>query len=116
MSDVADLIGGIFLVIGASFILLAGVGTIRFGDTYSRMHTAAKAPTLGIICIGIGAGLVIRSVDATVAIALVVGLKLIALPVGGHVLARSLYRTGGPELQGPDELARDEGREHPPVT
>mgnify|MGYP001819872622 CR=1 FL=1 len=115
MSGVADLIGGIFLLIGASFILLAGIGTMRFGDTYSRMHTAAKAPTLGIICIGIGAGLVIRSVEATVAITLVVGLKLVALPVGGHVLARSLYRSGGPELLGPDELAQDEGREQPPV-
>lgn len=115
MNDTLDLVGGILCVLGALFILLAGIGTMRFGDTYSRMHTAAKAPTLGVIFIGLGAGLMIRSVDATVAIALVVVLKLIALPVGGHVLARSLYRSGGPELLGPDELAQDEGRAQPPI-
>ncbi len=117
MTDVADVVGGVFCVVGALFILLAGIGTVRFGDTYSRMHTAAKAPTLGVICIGLGAGLVIRSVDATVAITLVIVLKLIALPVGGHVLARSLYRSsGGPALRGPDELAEDEDRDQPPVS
>ena len=39
-----DLIGGILLIVGALFILLAAVGVVRFDDIYARMHAGAKAP------------------------------------------------------------------------
>lgn len=103
-----DLIGGIVLVAGSVFILLAGVGVVRFPDIYSRLHAAAKAPALGVLLIGVGTILSIRSVQAAVAVALVVTLQLIAGPVGTHMLGRAVYRQVQPPLSGPDELAERE--------
>lgn len=100
-----DTVGGIALVAGSVLILLAAVGTVRFEDIYARLHAAAKAPTLGVIMIGIGAALTIRSTIATAAVTLVIVLQLIAGPVGTHMLARSVYRRMRPQLDGPDELA-----------
>ena len=103
-----DLIGGIMLIVGSAFLLLAAVGVIRFDDIYARLHAAAKAPTLGVVFTGFGAALTIRSTMATVAVTLVIVLQLIAGPVGTHMLARSVYRKIEPPLDGPDELADSE--------
>lgn len=100
-----DVLGGVLLVLGAGFVLLAGVGVVRFGDTFSRMHAAAKAPALGVIGLGLGAALSIGSAQAVVAAFLVVVLQLIAGPVAAHLLGRAVYRTARPALTGPDELA-----------
>jgi multicomponent Na+:H+ antiporter subunit G len=105
-----DLLGGIALVVGSIFILLAGVGAARFPDVYSRLHTAAKAPTLGVLLVGIGAVASIRTFQATVAVALVVALQFIAGPVGSHMLGRAVYRSLAPPLDGPDQLAERDGR------
>jgi multicomponent Na+:H+ antiporter subunit G len=100
-----DLIGGAVLIVGAVFILLAGVGVVRFDHVFARMHAAAKAPALGVLLIGVGTVLTIRTVQATVAVALVVVLQLIAGPVGTHMLGRAVYRRMQPPLGGPDQLA-----------
>jgi multicomponent Na+:H+ antiporter subunit G len=100
-----DVFGGIVLVIGSLFILLAAVGTVRFDDVYARMHAAAKGPALGVLMTGAGAALVIRSAAATVAIVLVIVLQLVTGAVGSHMLGRSVYRKLNPPLDGPDELA-----------
>jgi len=105
-----DLLGGIALVLGSIFILLAGVGAVRFPDVYSRLHTAAKAPTLGVLLVGVGAVASIRTFQATVAVALVVALQFIAGPVGSHMLGRSVYRSLAPPLDGPDQLAERDDR------
>ena len=99
-----DIVAGVLLVIGAGFMLLAAIGVWRFDDTFSRMHAAAKAPALGVISLGAGAALAIRTPEAVVAIVLVVVLQLIAGPVSAHLLGRAVYRTARPDLQGPDEL------------
>ncbi len=109
-----DVVAGVFLVVGAGFVLLAAVGVVRFHDTFSRMHAAAKAPALGLLCIGIGTVLSVRSVAATVGVVLITVLQLIAGPVSAHLLGRSVYRRARPDLQGPDELLQvvaDESRD-----
>ncbi len=105
-----DLLGGIALVIGSVFLLLAGIGAVRFPDIYSRLHAAAKAPTLGVLLIGIGTVASIRTFPAAVAVMLVVALKFIAVPVGSHMLGRAVYRSLDPPLDGPDQLAERDDR------
>lgn len=100
-----DTIGGLFMIIGAVFVLLAGVGVVRFPDLFSRLHAGAKGPTLGVLCIGLGAALSIRTVQAVVAVVLVIVLQFIAGPVGSHLIGRASYRMLRPPLDGPDELA-----------
>ncbi len=105
-----DTAGGVVLVTGTVFVLLAAVGALRFDDVYARMHAVAKGPALGVLLIGVGAALMIRSVVATVAITLVIVLQLLTGSVGSHMLGRSVYRVMRPPLDGPDEL--DERERH----
>lgn len=105
MGSVIDVIAGVLLIFGAALILLAGVGVARFESIYARMHSAAKAPTLGILTIAVGVSLSIGSVTAFVTGLLVVVLQMITGPVGSHLLGRAVYRSVRPPLDGIDELA-----------
>lgn len=100
-----DTVAGVLMVIGALFVLLAGVGVVRFPDLFSRMHAGAKGPTLGVLFLGLGAALSIRTVQATVAVVLVIVLQFIAGPVGTHLIGRASYRRLKPSFDAPDELA-----------
>lgn len=108
MDAVLDAVGGVALVGGALFALLAGVGIHKFRDPYSRMHAAAKSPTLGLILVAIGAGLRVRTFEASATLVLVVILQLLTSPVGTHVAARAVHLRVKVPLDGLDELQRDE--------
>lgn len=98
-------VGGLFLIAGSALILLAAIGVVRFDDVYARMHAGAKAPALGVLAIGVGVALSIRTSDAVITAILVVILQLIAGPVGAHILGRAVYRQVRPPMSGADELA-----------
>ncbi len=100
-----DAVAAFFLTAGALITLLAGVGVYRFPDVASRLHAAAKAPVLGIMLIGVGVVLAVRTVEAAAIVGLVILLQIIASPVGSHLLARSIYHRLDLDLEGPDELA-----------
>jgi len=102
-----DVLGGVLLVAGAVFVLLAGVGVVRFDDVFPRMHAAAKGPTLGLLLIGLGVVVSVRTVDAVVTVILVVILQLIAGPVGTHVIGRSTYQRVDSDFE-TDELGDSE--------
>lgn len=111
MNAVLDAIGGVALIAGALFALLAGIGIHKFTDPYSRMHAAAKSPTLGLVLVAVGAGLRIRTFEAVATLVLVVILQLLTSPVGTHLAGRAVHLRVKVPLDGPDELARDEALE-----
>lgn len=98
-------IAGGFIIVGSLLTMIGGIGVIRFGDVMSRVHAAAKAPTLGLLLIAVGAAIELGSVDATVALSLVVVLQLLTSPVATHVLSRASYGQVDFALDGEDDLA-----------
>ena len=86
-----DVLAGVLLVSGSVFMFLAGFGMLRFRETFERMHAASKASSLGIILIGVGAALRLDT-RSVLAIALVVVLHLLTVPVGAHLIGRSAHR------------------------
>ena len=87
-------LGGVVLVLGAVFTLLAAIGVVRLPDLYTRMHAASKAGA-------VGGGLILLAVavlaqDAAVAIRALVGVifLLLTTPVSAHLLARASYLSG----------------------
>ena len=107
MGQVWDVVGGVSMIIGALLVLLAGIGAVRFDDTYARMHAAAKAPALGILLMAVGVATTLRTTPAVIEALLIVALQLIAGTVGTHIMGRSVYYVIRPPLDATDELGRD---------
>lgn len=109
-----SILAGILMVTGSVFTMLAGIGALRFRDAYARMHPAAKGPTLGLLLVAFGAGLELRSLPATLALALIVVLQFLAAPVGAHLIGRAIHQRLPLQLDEVDELAADLRRARDP--
>ncbi|MCP8884287.1 monovalent cation/H(+) antiporter subunit G [Devosia sp. XJ19-1] len=87
-------IGGVLLLLGAAFTLLAAIGVVRLPDLYTRMHAASKAGAVGggLILIAVA----VLSQDASVSMRAVIGVVFLLLttPVSAHLLARASYLSG----------------------
>jgi multicomponent Na+:H+ antiporter subunit G len=103
-----NLISGLFVVAGAALAMIGGIGSVRFPDLLSRMHAAAKAPTLGLVLVAVGAAIEIGTMLAITTLILVVILQLLSSPVGAHALSRASRPHVAVSLDGVDDLARDE--------
>lgn len=86
----------VFLVIGAFFALVGTLGVLKMPDTVCRMQAATCIPTLGVICISIGAILyasfVLHSAENAIKIAVIAIMIVVTNPVGSHAIARGAYR------------------------
>lgn len=87
-------LGGVVLVLGAVFTLLAAIGVVRLPDLYTRMHAASKAGA-------VGGGLILLAVavisqDAAVSMRAIIGVVFLLLttPVSAHLLAKASYLSG----------------------
>lgn len=101
----ADIVVGILALLGSVFVLLAGVGTLRFPDVYSRMHAATKASTLGIALIGFAGAIAIDGGRARTLLA--VAFIFITAPSAAHFVGRAAYRAEHIEIESAtrDDLA-----------
>lgn len=105
-----SVVAGLFIVVGAIFTMIGGIGVVRFEDLMSRMHAAAKAPTLGLILVAIGGAIEIGTGAAIATLVLVVVLQLLTSPVGTHVLGRASYGKVALPLDGDDDLRAHQER------
>jgi multicomponent Na+:H+ antiporter subunit G len=90
----SELIGSIFVLLGAFFHFSAGLGMLRMPDPYTRMQAGTKASTLGnalllvgIACYHPGWGL---------KLAILIYFVFMTNPVSSHALARAARRIGIP--------------------
>ena len=91
MSGVLDVVSGVLVVLGAVLGLTGALGLHRLGDTLSRMHSATKPATLGVLCCGVAAALQLDDAGAVTKVAVAVVLQLLTAPVGAHLLAREVH-------------------------
>lgn len=96
IADLALYLGGVLLVAGAAFSLLAAIGVVRLPDLYTRLHAASKAGAVGGGLVLLAVALV--SQDAAVSIRAVIGVLFLIMttPVSAHLLARAAYIAGYP--------------------
>lgn len=86
-ANLADL----FWVIGSLFMLLAALGLVRLPDLFTRMQAAAKASTLGVVCVFLGTACYFGELGIGVLCGLIVFFFFLTAPVGAHMLARAAY-------------------------
>ena len=101
---VVDVVVGVLALVGAALVALAGIGVVRLGDVYARMHAASKASTLGLALIGAAAALAID--DAAAKVGLAVLFTFLTAPSAAHLVGRAAHGAEGIELdlEGPDDL------------
>ncbi len=92
MSELLDLIGGLLLVAGTSFLFFGGLGMVRMPDVYNRIQAGTKATTLGTILSLAGAACLHPEWGWKL---LLIGLFLLFTnPISSQVLARAAHRRG----------------------
>lgn len=82
-------LAAVFLLLGAVFSLVAGVGMVRYRDTMSRLHVAGKVTTFGAAGALLGSWLYHGGGWQEIAILL---LLLLSNPSGSHTLGRAFTR------------------------
>lgn len=86
----------VFMGLGASFMLLAGLGLVRMPDLFNRMQAATKGSTLGAVFMMLAAMVHFGTLDVIVRALLVVVFLFITAPVAAHALSRAAYIAGVP--------------------
>ncbi|MFD0313462.1 monovalent cation/H(+) antiporter subunit G [Streptomyces flavalbus] len=104
MTVVRDVLTAVLFPAGAVFCLLGAVGLLRFPDTGSRLHAAAKAQTLGLLLVLLGAAAQLPSRHAPVLV-LVAVFQMLTAPVTSQIVGRTAYRVDGLDRR---SLVRDE--------
>lgn len=93
---ILDVTVAVLLLLGTALGVLAGLGLHRFDSLYSRMHSATKPATLGLLVVLIGVGIGIGDPGVAAKLALVGLLQFVTAPIAGHAVARAAHRAGEP--------------------
>ncbi|MFA5538436.1 MAG: monovalent cation/H(+) antiporter subunit G [Gemmobacter sp.] len=91
-----DWIAALFLLAGAGFCLVAGIGILRMPDVFSRMHAATKAGTMGLLLICIAMMIKAERPVELIEPLFVVLFMLATAPVAAHLLGRAALHTRVP--------------------
>jgi multicomponent Na+:H+ antiporter subunit G len=93
MQTVLEIIAALGLLLGAFFIVVSGIGMIRFPDVFCRMHATGKAGTLGIVFMLLGTIVFFLDSDRSVLFRgmLAIFFQFLTTPAATHLLARAAY-------------------------
>lgn len=106
---IADIIGMVFLFIGALLAITAAIGIVRFPDTLSRMHAATKPQTLGLLMMLIGTIVTVGRAHIDIGMLVLAGVfAMVTAPVVAHRIGRLVYQ----EQRAQDGLLREDQMEH----
>lgn len=92
----SDVISGVLILIGASFVFMAGLGVLRMPDLFTRMQAATKAATLGLGCLLVGVAVHFGLSGVTTRAILVILFGFLTAPVAAHMIGRAAYFVGLP--------------------
>ena len=91
-ASISDIVGNLFLIIGALFLFSAGLGVLRMPDTYNRIQTGTKATTLGTIMVLVGIAFLHPA--WTWKLIILIFFVMLTNPVSSHALARAAHAIG----------------------
>ncbi len=94
MELILDALSWAFIVSGAFFLIVSGIGILRMPDVYTRLHAAGIADTLGADLIL--TGLLFQSGLSLVSVKIILILLFLFLtsPVSTHAVARAALQGG----------------------
>lgn len=81
-------------IVGALFLLLAGIGILRLPDLFCRASAVTKAATLGVGCLLIAVAFYFGELRVTTRVLATIAFLLLTAPIAAHVIARAAYSQG----------------------
>lgn len=105
-----DDLGGVLLVLGAAFCVIAAIGVHKLPDALTRMHATSKATTLGLLLVVGGTAVILHPLQGVAELVLVALFQLVTAPIAAHLVGRATYRDTGraPRIDSVDQLAEDD--------
>ena len=97
-SWLADLVVVALMLAGTFFMVVTGIGLIRFPDVYTRMHAAGKTGTLGIALLILAPSVYFLTSDVSVSVrgVLAIVFQFLTTPGATYLLAHASYATSYP--------------------
>ena len=86
----------VLLIVGATFMLLAAVGIFRMPSLFTRIQTATKGSTLGIVCTFLSVAVYFGEIAVTLRALMIIAFTFLTAPVAAHMIARAAYFVGVP--------------------
>lgn len=108
------MVAEIVTFLGAVLILLSAIGVVRFDDVLARLHALAKATTLGVLIVLVGAAIALHSVYDVTSILLAALLHLLVSPPASNMLSRATYLATGLPDGRVDECEQERRRHEAP--
>lgn len=87
-----EILCSILVVAGTLFMVIAGVGLLKFPDFYIRNSAVSKASTLGSFLILLGVGIYFNSLVIFLEIIAIIYFILLISPTAAHVISNSALR------------------------
>ena len=98
--SVLTVLAGILLLIGAAFIAIASLGLVRLPDVYLRMHSVAKAGSLGCGLLLTGVAFALPESGVALRVVGAIAFLFVTAPVASHLIGRAAHRTGSKMWKG----------------
>ena len=90
---VGEILVAAAMVVGTFFMLVTGLGLLRFPDVYTRMHAAGKAGTVGIAFLILAPAIFFAGSDPSVTVrgVLAIVFQGLTTPAATYLLAHACY-------------------------
>jgi len=89
-----EMVTGLLMVVGAFFMVVAGLGVLRMPDLFLRMSASAKASTLGAGALLLAVAVHFGDVGVTSRAVATIVFLLLTAPIAAHMLGRAGYFVG----------------------
>jgi multicomponent Na+:H+ antiporter subunit G len=95
---VTEALAALAMVTGTFFMVVTGIGLVRFPDVYTRMHAAGKAGTIGIALLILAPTIFFATSEPLVAMrgGLAIVFQCLTTPGATYLLAHACYVTSYP--------------------
>ena len=94
MTEWADIVSWVLIVLGGGFSIVGALGLIRFPDFYSRLHAGGITDTLGAWMLIAGLMFQAGLSQVTIKLALIVVFLVFTGPTSTHALGRAALHAG----------------------
>jgi multicomponent Na+:H+ antiporter subunit G len=84
-----DWLISILLIAGAFFVMVAGIGILRFKDIFSRLHATTKATSFGVLLLILALVLFHQDFVITLKAFIVIVFIYLTAPLAAHTISKS---------------------------